>query len=75
MGQRELVPLAEAGGWRDDVAKMEEILARLKDRVEGLRWVKPPIGSDGHVLEWADGRHEERRLGQLADWADGEWPP
>lgn len=68
-------PLVLAGGWRDDVTFMGEVLARLKGRVPGLRWVRPVANGDGHLLVWDGGRHQEDRLGALADWADTEWPP
>ena len=50
-------------------------MARLDGRVPGLRWVKPAAHGDPQLLVWDGGRHEEIRLGHLADWADANWPP
>ena len=68
------VPLVLAGGWRDDVEFMNQTVDRLRDRVPGLRWVKPVAHGDGQLLVWDGGRHEEFRLGRLADWANENWP-
>ena len=72
---RAAAPLIQAGGWRDDVSFMGAVLARLQDRVPGPRWVRPVANGDEHLLVWDGGRHQEDRLGALADWADAEWPP
>lgn len=64
-----------AEAWRDDVTEMESVLKRLEDRVPGLRWVRPVAADDSHLLVWTGGRHEEKRLGRLCDWANEEWPP
>jgi hypothetical protein len=61
--------------WRDDVATMNVILDRLRDRVPGIRWVRPVARDDGHLLVWDGGRRGEDRLGLLCDWANKEWPP
>jgi hypothetical protein len=75
-GQRPSAPCAQAGAWRDDVIFVKSVLGRLQDRVSGLRHIPPPFGvMEGHALVWdRDGRHEEKRLGTLADWADAKWP-
>ncbi len=74
-GPRAAVPLGEAGRWRDDVAFMGTVIARLEGRVPGLRWVKPVAFGDDQLLVWDDGKHSEKSLGKLADWANEEWPP
>jgi hypothetical protein len=54
---------------------MEKILDRVQGRVPGLRWARPVAVDDGHLLAWDGGQHGEKRLGELCDWADAEWPP
>jgi hypothetical protein len=73
--RRAAAPLVLGSGWRDDVSFMGAVLARLQDRLPGLRWVRPVANRDGHLLVWDGGRHQEDRLGALADWADTNWPP
>lgn len=74
--QRRPVPLTEAGGWTDDVARMQAFLARHRE----VTWLRP-VNADGapdpghpHTAVWKEGEAkvtaERLRLGHLVDYLE-----
>lgn len=73
--RRPPVPLTEAGGWTDDVARMQAFLARHRE----VTWLRPvSAGIPGpdvpHKAVWKDGEAtvtaERLRLGHLVDYLE-----
>jgi hypothetical protein len=74
--RRRPVPLSEAGGWTDDVARMQAFLARHP----GVTWLRPvnaagaPDPGHPHTAVWEeDGTTvtaERVRLGHLVDYLE-----
>lgn len=65
---RRPAPLSEAGGWRDDVGAMNELVASHPT----LTWHRPAYLGAPHAATWQDDegaqRAERERLGALVDY-------